>query len=67
MSNRGWKILDDRKERTTHLKVKRAKDDRIEDLGIRPVDSQRTLEYEQWLRNNRERLHKISDNRVAYL
>ncbi len=66
LNERTWKLLDDRKDKTTRLTVKRAKDGCVEEVKMMPISSQSTLEYEQWVEDNREKVHELSNNRVAY-
>ena len=54
--------------KTVHLEVRRT-DGSLEDVRTRPISraAQRNLEYEQWVRDNRDYVENISNGRVTYL
>lgn len=63
-----WKLLDRTVGRTVHLKVLRG-ESQEEEVRIRPVSlrEQYDLQYEQWVRDNRARVEKLSGGRIAYM
>jgi tricorn protease len=63
-----FKQLDGKIAQTVRLRVQRA-DGKVDEVRIRPISrgDQLNLEYEQWVRDNRAFVEKVSGGRIGYI